>query len=265
MPHPDDDAPPTPTGWRPQFTWSALLLGGLLVYEATSQPGLAAAFTCAKFGWADFRTAFWLRRVDPNSRRGRTCFWFYLAYGLWKIALMGVAMSVALAMLGSLLHGRRRPPAAADTMLVGILITSGIGFGLSFLATYVALASALINGVKVWLGFAPHRAREFRYWPPHRGATNAAAFVTVTTLILTLWILLLTLLALVIAWALRGLVLFVMMIGMFFVVFPALLFLCRLLDGRVFARSPADCWDAAPAEHVYEARDEAAAGCLVAG
>src|SRR5215475_3477379 len=90
-------AEPPPRGWRLSVSWYALLLLGWLLYEATSQPELAAAVTCAKFGWSDWRAAWWLRRVDPDWRRGRTCFWFYLAYGLWKVAVMAsVVMFVLL-------------------------------------------------------------------------------------------------------------------------------------------------------------------------
>src|SRR5437763_14614346 len=77
-----------PRSWGVHVSWSAFFLLGWLLYECTSQPGLAAAVTCAKFGWSDWRAGWWLRRVDPDERRGRTCFWFYLAYGLWKVAVM---------------------------------------------------------------------------------------------------------------------------------------------------------------------------------
>jgi hypothetical protein len=70
-----------------------------LLYECTAQPGLAAAVACAKFGWADLRSVLWLRRVDPDRRRGATCFWGYLTFGLWKVA---VASTLAMILLGTL-------------------------------------------------------------------------------------------------------------------------------------------------------------------
>src|SRR5204863_3305712 len=87
----------------------------------------------------------------------------------------------------------RRKPAWApqggnlSPAVAGVLIAAGVGFGLSFFATYVSVWSALRHRVKVWLGAAPHLARTQKYWPPYSGQQNAAPFVTVTTLIITLW------------------------------------------------------------------------------
>src|SRR5207302_5843758 len=49
---------------------------------------------CLKLGWDDFRTAFWLRRRDPSRRRGRACFWLYLANGFWKVSAIGLVVSL---------------------------------------------------------------------------------------------------------------------------------------------------------------------------
>src|SRR5579883_1732807 len=99
-----EDDPDRTDGWRPHLTWSALFLLGLLLYELTSQPGLAAAVTCVKFGWSDFQVARWLRRVDPDRGRGRTCFWFYLAFGLWKVAILATVMMITLLFFASLFN-----------------------------------------------------------------------------------------------------------------------------------------------------------------
>lgn len=254
-----DDDPDRAGGgdWRPHLTWSALFLLGLLLYEMTSQPGLAAAVTCIKFGWSDFQVARWLRRVDPDRGRGRACFWFYVAFGLWKIAILATVMMISLLFFASLFHPGKRPPGGAvfSPILKGVLIAAGIGFGLSFWATYVALGSALRHRVKVWLGFAPHRAKKERFWPPCHGRTNAAPFVTVTTLILTLWALLLMLLLLVtVAGRFQVAVLAMLLVGVF-LAFPGFVFVFRLLDRRVFAQTPPECWAAADGEAAYETVD----------
>jgi hypothetical protein len=252
-----DDDPDRAEGWRPRLTWTALFLLGLLLYELTSQPGLAAAVTCIKFGWSDFQVARWLRRVDPDRGRGRVCFWFYLAFGLWKVAILATVMMITLLFVASLLHpGRRRlgGPVLLP-VLAGTFIAAGIGFGLSFWATYVALWSALKHRVKVWLGFAPHRARKERFWPPCHGRTNAAPFVTVTTLILTLWAFLLALLLLVTVAGRFQIVFLVLLLAGVFLAFPGFVFVFRLLDRCVFAQSPHECWAAADGEAAYETGD----------
>jgi hypothetical protein len=246
-------------GWRPRLTWPVLLLIGWVLYEATAQPGLAAAITCAKFGWADFQAARWLRRVDPDRGRGRACFWFYLAFGLWKVAVLATAMMIGLLFLGSLVNaGRRRFGGGVLTpVLSGVLIAAGVCFGLSFLTTYIALWSAMRQRIKVWLGFAPYRARTERFWPPCHGQTNAAPFVTVTTLILTLWAFLLSLLVMVTVGGRFHLVFLVLLLTGVFLAFPAFLLVFRLLDHSVFAQTPHECWGSGSAEGeaAYETAD----------
>jgi hypothetical protein len=253
----DIDTDRDKAAWRPRLSWPFLLLAGWVLYEATAQPGLAAAITCAKFGWPDFRAAWWLRRVDPDRARGQACFWYYLAFGLWKIAVLASGMMVALLFLGSIINGRPRAfgGPVISPVLSGIFVAAGVGFGLSFLATYVALWSALRHGVKVWLGTAPYHARTERFWPPRHGRTNAAPFVTVTTMILTLWGFLLTLL--ILAAMGRGFHAFVpaLLLAAIFLAFPAFLIVFRLLDRRVFAQTPHECWKSSADEVVYEAAD----------
>jgi hypothetical protein len=243
--------------WRPRLTWPVLFLIGWVLYEATAQPGLAAAITCAKFGWSDFQAARWLRRVDPDRGRGRACFWFYLAFGLWKVAILATVMMISLLFLGSIVNaGRRRFGGEVLTpVLSGVLVAAGVGFGLSFLTTYIALWSAMRQRVKVWLGSAPYRARSERFWPPCHGQTNLAPFVTVTTLILTLWAFLLTLLVLVTVGGRFHLVFLTMLLTGVFLAFPGFLLAFRLLDHSVFARTPEECWNTMQDEAAYEAMD----------
>src|SRR5690348_799120 len=102
-------SPAEDRGWRFPLSWTVLILLGWLLYECTAQPALAAAVACAKFGWADVRAAFWLRRVDPDRRRGATCFWCYLTFGLWKVAVMSILVMILLGFLGSLFDPNPRP------------------------------------------------------------------------------------------------------------------------------------------------------------
>jgi hypothetical protein len=252
-----DDPDRPDDGWRPRLTWPVLLLFGWALYEATAQPGLAAAITCAKFGWADFQAARWLRRVDPDRGRGQACFWYYLAFGLWKIAVLASSMMIALLFLGSFLNAR---PAGfnrgeVSPVLRGVFVAAGVGFGLSFLTTYMALWTALRYRVKVWLGSAPYRARAERYWPPCCGHTNAAPFVTVTTLILTLWGFLISLLILAAFGGRFHVVVPALLLAAVLLAFPGFLLIFRVLDRRVFARAPHECWTSARDEMFCETAD----------
>src|SRR5207245_7626741 len=76
--------------WRSPLTWSILIALGWLIYEVTAQPVLGAVVACLKFGWEDYLTGRWLRRVDPDRRRGQVCYHTYLAYGFLKIAVAAI-------------------------------------------------------------------------------------------------------------------------------------------------------------------------------
>jgi hypothetical protein len=246
-------------GWRPHLTWPVLLLVGWALYEATAQPGLAAAIACAKAGWADFRAAFWLRRVDPERGRGRACFWFYLAFGLWKVAVLASAMMFALIYASVLLaNAGPRMGGQVRSSILGVLVAAGIGFGLSSLSTYIALWSAHRHRIKVWLGFAPYRARADRFWPPCHGHFNAAPFVAVTTLVLIPLILFTALLLPVLLIGRRLEVSLVLLVLCALVVGSGLVLFIRLVDRHAFAQEPRDCWPPGNDDVIYESaeRDE---------
>ncbi|HEY7428066.1 MAG TPA: hypothetical protein VH682_27780 [Gemmataceae bacterium] len=252
-------------GWfdRLHLGWPALFLAGWLLYEFTAQPGLAALVACAKFGWTDVRTAFWLRRVDPDRPRGRTCFWSYIAYGLWKVAVMATLTMIVLGFLSVLVdRGRGQPPAnnGFSPVLNGVLTAAVLGFGLSLPAHYIALWSALRNNVRIWQGHAPNRARKERFWPPRHGQINAAPFVFFTLSFVTLWVIVLLLVGLVliaranIAWEAILLCAVLVSIGMLVMGFLSLFTRPPREYGApwLFARSPRECWDAKEEEEVYE-------------
>jgi hypothetical protein len=204
---------------------------------------------CAKFGWADAHTAWWLRRVDPDRRRGITCFWWYLTFGVWKVALTA---TLTMAVLTWCVFVFGAPPPGnlpPSPVLYGALIAAGCGFGLSFLSSYVAMWAALRNGLRIWLGIAPHRARARCFWPPCHGQTNFVPYVTLTTMFFTIAVFLA---ALVVGWAcvdwmrqgpVAGLLVLpaVGLTSGTSLVFQAL---CR----RLVARSPEECWPVEPAE-----------------
>jgi hypothetical protein len=253
---PRNDDPQPAGGSRLSLGWPALVLAGWLLYEVTADPGLASAVACAKFGWADLRAACWLRRVDPDRRRGMTCFWCYLTFGLWKVAVMATLTMILLGFFGAVFAGR--PPPGNNKpppVLEGILVAAGVGFVLSFLTTYVALWSALRNGVRIWLGGAPHHARTGRFWPPQHGKVNFAPYVAFTTLVFTVWAVVALVIVLVLAWKPRGpfgigclAIAMLSLIGSLIMAFP-------VVAGRLFARTPLECWQVEPGEAVYQAAE----------
>src|SRR5947209_14421544 len=168
-----------------------MIATGIVVFELTRSPGLGAAIACTKFGWEDFLTARWLRRTDPDRRRGRTCFWLCVASGLWKCALTGIAVMFAVAFVEAAVQAPRPrgpgrvPPAA----FFGASLAAFFGFGLSTLATYRAFAGAVRHRIKLWIDGRVHHDRRAGRWPPAAtppGRKNRAGAVLLTALVLTL-------------------------------------------------------------------------------
>ena len=132
------------------MTWTGLFLAGWLLYELTAQPALAAVGVCLKFGWEDFRTAWWLRRRDSDRRRGAACFWLYLANGLWKAAVVAFVMGFALGMVAEQIPGPRRAR-RLEEIVGAIVLTTVFGFSLSGLAAMRAIWIARRDGLRLWL------------------------------------------------------------------------------------------------------------------
>src|SRR5262249_49520249 len=72
--------------------WAVFIGSAILLFELTAQPVLSVPILCAKFGWEDFRTAWWLWRSDPYRARGRTHFWLFLANGLLRIVIFAAVL-----------------------------------------------------------------------------------------------------------------------------------------------------------------------------
>lgn len=236
--------------WANALSVPALLFIAWVLYELTSQPALAVATICLKFGWDDARTAWWLRRRDANRRRGRALFWFYLAFGLWKVAITASLMIFAyilLRFMGWLGGG-------AGRQVVGALVTAFTGIFFAGLLACWAVLLAWWFGLKLWLHHRLHQARRRNAWPPPcwlTGERNFAGMLLGTTLFASGMPLLLLALLTIARQALgplqpgnpaARLVLMGFPVGCL-VLAGLLVWLVRGAAGRrVFARTPAECW-----------------------
>jgi hypothetical protein len=270
-----DEAPGQPDAprrrHRPSLVLPALLALGIVVYELTSQAGLGAAIACTKFGWDDFLTARWLRRRDPDRRRGRAAFWLFVAAGLWKTAVTGVIVMFAAAFLEAAI---RQPPPAGQgppppsPAIVGALLATIFGFSLSTLATGRAFLIALRHRVRLWIDRGVHRDRWADHWPPLSALQrrNRAGAILFTALFLGMLVVLAVFHVLLRA-ALRGwagggpqgqnaadTLANLFCCGVFLLV-PVLILVFRDILAQVaLARSPAECW------HDQPLRDEETVG-----
>ena len=242
--------------WRTSLTWSTLVAIAWLIYELTAQPALGAVVACAKFGWEDFATAVWLRRFDEDRLRGRACSWFYLAAGLWRIAITATAATIVIAILQGIFASQ--PNQAAGDVLWQVCRAVGLeslfAFGLAALTTFIAVGSALRCHVKVWVDKQVNVARRKRVWPPERWGTNRAKTLLTATLIplaaiLALGLLFGSIFAFVfLLGARRHPPVWAIVISMFLevlLIVAAALFvlvLREIVSRRLIARIPEECW-----------------------
>lgn len=158
-----------------------LLVAGFATFELTTSATLTVLLLCGKFGWNDLRTALWLRRKDPDVRRGRVCAVFYMASALWKVSLTAVAAMftvVFLAMFIGLPRGDAPPEFVAAALLAAIAPS------ISSVVTWLGVALARRYSIKVWIEPAIHRARRERVWPPHEFCrANQAGYLLIAAIL----------------------------------------------------------------------------------
>ena len=189
-----EEAPEEQAGqrWQVPVTWTGLFLAGWLLYELTAQPALGVVGVCLKFGWEDFRTAWWLRQRDPDRRRGAACFWLYTANGLGKAAAVAFVMGFALGMVAEQIPGPRQAR-RLEEVVGAIVLTTVFGFALSGLAAMRAIWMARRYGLRLWLHSAVHRACWRDAWPPSRieaGLDNRLGCLLFIGVLLALFVLL---------------------------------------------------------------------------
>ncbi len=156
-----------------KLAWFGVIALAVLAFEVTADPGLTVALGCLKFGWDEFRLARWLKRADPDRRRGRVCAWFYLAWGLWRISLVAIATAFILALVMLLLEkqlGRVPGAAGPPPGFAGALMLSLCGFFFCSAVSSIAVVLALRNSIKIWVGPEVRWAKERNCWPPQDAA-----------------------------------------------------------------------------------------------
>jgi hypothetical protein len=244
-----DEAVTRESRWRLPFTWLGLVALAWLLYELTREPALGAVAVCLKFGWEDFLTARWLWRNDPELWRRRATFWLYLSWGLWKTAVVAFLMSIGFAFVATRL-GVPAAPAMPPALVgfLGTIITTLASFGLSTLTTLLAVLCAWRGGAWLWLDSAVHRARRLDVWPPSplcEGRTNRLSQLIMSALGLSMFVVLILLLATGPIWGVSFILCFALSITA-----PVTLLLFRdLVLDNVSADSPEECWPDEWEEH----------------
>ena len=158
------------SGVLAHLPWWLILTVAFVVTELTAHPAIGVGVLCLKFGWDDFRTALWLRRRDPNRRRGAVCSWFYLSSGLWRVflwsfALMLVAIMFLVATEPPQARGPNRDPVTPPEVMTCLCMCLA-SFAVATMFTVLSVGFAWRRRIKVWISGTISRSRRLNEWPP---------------------------------------------------------------------------------------------------
>jgi hypothetical protein len=183
----DTSADERPQRGRRVLAWGSLLGLAWLICEITAYPLTGPLFAGVKLAWEDFRTAFWLRAVDPEPRRGRIGCRIYLSWGLTKLFLSTFAFCPLVELLhlviGGWLPAQGRNFAWDLQLLIGAWITMLATLVVLPLVALPAFWSARRLGQKVWVNSDVGESRRRGAWPPRGGTANHFPFLELVILL----------------------------------------------------------------------------------
>ncbi len=152
------------------WVWPLFGLIGLLVFELTTNPGLAVAVFCVKLGMGDVRLGLWLARNDPQRERGTIT-------GLMAASLIGIKITLAslvillvilivlLVMSWTVLGNAGQNQAVIGQCAQSLAITSAVAVSVSLAIARLGFYQARRAGQKVWLESSMRRAPIENVWP----------------------------------------------------------------------------------------------------
>lgn len=160
--------------WDSAWLW--IVLGAAAIVAVELIDAAAGVVVLAlKFGWSDWAASVWLLRTDPVSRRGRSCFWFQVALGCWKVCVWTFALLMVGSILIGVAEGARGPQNAQPlpTHFIVALVTWTISLVVATVVTLAAVASAWRNRVRVWTDSTIGHSRQRELWPPVTSGGNS--------------------------------------------------------------------------------------------
>lgn len=268
-----DPAPQASRLWN-VFSIPAILAIGWILYEVSQSPGLAAMVMCLKFGFEDFRTAFWLGRRDPWRERGRATRSLYLASGMWKAAMTGIAMVFVILMVipmvnvqGGNANGANPNQHAMkeilknEDMLLGAFGVTLFGQMIACLACANAMRLARKHRIPLWLSGTVHIARHKEDWPPLYGFHNRLIWLNATCFLFN-WLVFIPILAIFLTNFIRHGMQIPIPRGLLFLIFfigylrRAILLANVHASLGIHAQHPAACWGRTPAEVIKRMKSE---------
>ncbi len=243
-----NDAESSPSTPFDRLPWPLFLLLAWIVFELTANASLSLVLACLKFGANDFRTAWWLWRVDPHRPRARACATFYAASAVWKTTIVPLLTAASIGILWGMLSPQAMRVGHPITRQLVLALNVSIWAGL-LLVVLVSLSIVLARLARwrVWVHPNLHLSRREKNWPPQFAPTtvrqaNQGILVVLTALFAVVLlgpvITLILLNALNLPAPVQRTLELAVVFG--FPIFGVLSL--GLLRGKLFASSPWECW-----------------------
>lgn len=167
------------------LVWGVLVAVAVALYEIAQQPALLGTTIALKFAWGDARTGWWIRRRDPNRRRGKAHFRLYLGFGLWKAAGAAFVLGILFGFIDSIVRKPAAQPVAQNLVFFHMVVGSVLGsLALAYLGSFAcfsAFVSAVRESFKLWLNSRVAADRVRDRWPPTQGESNAVVWMGYAT------------------------------------------------------------------------------------
>jgi hypothetical protein len=128
------------------FAWLIVLSMAIAIEAVTGNALIAVLPIAVHAGWKSFRCGWWLKTVDPVSRRAWACFWFYLATACWKAAACAFVTIVIFGVIENFVG----QPVPMDAVIAELQVML-CGVVLSVIVGIAAVVSALRGKVRVWV------------------------------------------------------------------------------------------------------------------
>ena len=229
--------------------WLIVFAISVGVFALTFSPLLAMALPYLRAGWPAFQTACWLRKADPWPARGRVGFYFHLAMAGFRAAVAGV---FAIMLMLVIEQNLQRQADINQVMMAFCFIMAGAGLSSSFgwWGTVIALRNRVrifvISDLKHFCHGDFFQIARLPMLKFHLNPANYVMAVAIAAPTLALWFV-----AMLLAMSKPDVrdppvgvaVLLLLSLPVLGILIIALLI---FLSGRMIARTPLECWGAAP-------------------
>lgn len=147
--------------WEDAWSWVFPLVA-FFIFESFANPGVSVVIACLKFGYADFRTALWLRS-DPNPLRGQAHAMMYASRGCFVVTACGFACLMIVGLFEQLIV-KNNAFMVLEELIVTALVVAFAGAILGMALIGFGFRKICRLQGPIWMDPTIHRARRQNRW-----------------------------------------------------------------------------------------------------